>query len=405
MMSESSPVTTLRGKRILLGVTGSIAAYKAADLVRQLKKAGADVQVLMTDYATKFIPEITLATLSGQSVLNDLFESGDTEAWTKHITLGHWADLFLIAPTTAQTLAKLASGFSDNMLTATALAARCPVLVCPAMDHDMYLHPAVVSNIERLAELGYHILPPEHGELASGMVGMGRLPNVETIIEHVSGHLKKTLDGKRALVTAGPTQEPIDPVRVLTNPSTGTMGFALAQELAHRGAQVTLIAGPTLLSTPVGVDRVNVTTSAEMLQSVLSHKDADCIFMAAAVADYTPVKTHALKLKKQKDEIFVHLQKTTDILAQLGQLRSNDQLLVGFAMETGNGLEHAQKKLKQKNLDWIVLNDLHDEGAGFGTETNRVTLISKDGACYPMETMPKQEVASALLNHILVHCE
>ena len=404
-MREISPVSTLRGKRLLLGVTGSIAAYKAADLVRQFKKAGADVQVLMTDHATKFIPEITLATLSGQSVLKDLFESGDSDTWTKHITLGHWADLFVIAPTTAQTLAKLASGFSDNMLTATALAARCPVLVCPAMDHDMYLHPAVESNIHRLAELGYHILPPEHGELASGMIGLGRLPDIDTIVEHISISLDRTLDGKHALVTAGPTQEPIDPVRVLTNHSTGTMGFALAQELSCRGARVTLISGPTLLSTPVGVDRVNVTTCAEMLDAVLSHKDADYIFMAAAVADYTPIETHSLKLKKQEDEIIVRLQKTTDILAQLGQRRRDDQLLVGFAMETGNGLENARKKLEQKNLDWIVLNDLLDEGAGFGTETNRVTLIGKNGACYPMETMPKQEVASALLNHILAQCE
>jgi len=404
-MIEKSHITTLRGKRILLGITGSIAAYKAADLVRHLKKAGADVQVLMTDSSTKFVAEITLSTLSGRTVLKDLFESGDTDAWTKHITLGHWADLFVIAPTTAQTLAKLASGFSDNMLTATALASRCPVLVCPAMDHDMYMHPAVESNIHRLVELGYHILPPEHGELASGMIGLGRLPDVETIVEHLSVFLNKTLDGKRALVTAGPTQEPIDPVRVLTNHSTGTMGFVLAQELARRGARVTLVSGPTLLSTPAGVHRIDVTTSNEMLHSVLSHKDADYIFMTAAVADYTPIKSHSFKIKKQEDQLVLHLQKTTDILAQLGQLRHKGQVLVGFAMETGNGLDQAREKLTKKNLDWIVLNDLHDKGAGFGTDTNRVTLISKDGTCYPMETMPKHEVAIALLDQILINCE
>ena len=403
-MNESSRVTELHGKRLLLGVTGSIAAYKAAELIRQLRKLGAEVQVLATPNASQFIPPTTLATLSGRRVLTNLFDRADEQVWTQHITLGRWADLFVIAPATAQTLAKLAHGFSDSMLTATALAARCPILVCPAMDHDMYVHPAVHSNVERLQRFGYHILPPGHGELASGLVGLGRLPDIEDIVEHLAALLAGKLQGKHALVTAGPTREPIDPVRVLTNHSTGTMGFTLAKDLARRGAQVTLVTGPTLLRTPDGVQRVDVTTSAEMLEAVLTHKNADFIFMAAAVADYTPAETLPSKIKKQEDQLVLHLNRTSDILSRLGTLRHKDQVLVGFAMETENGLENARKKLGEKNLDWIVLNNLREEGAGFGTETNRVTLIGKDGSSYSLEVMPKQDVATALLDRILTDC-
>ncbi|MXW33747.1 MAG: bifunctional phosphopantothenoylcysteine decarboxylase/phosphopantothenate--cysteine ligase CoaBC [Rhodothermaceae bacterium] len=403
-MSESSRITELHGKRLLLGVTGSIAAYKAAELIRRLRKLGTEVQVLATQGASQFISPTTLATLSGRSVLTDLFDGTEEDTWTKHITLGHWADLFVIAPATAQTLAKLANGFSDNMLTATALAARCPILICPAMDHDMYMHPSVRLNLKRLQGFGYHVLPPSYGELASGLVGLGRLPDADDILERIASLLPDELRGKHALVTAGPTREPIDPVRVLTNHSTGTMGFALAKDLVRRGAQVTLVTGPTLLNTPDGVRRIDITTSAEMLEAVLAHKDADFVFMAAAVADYAPDETLSSKIKKQEDQLTLRLHRTSDILAKLGKRRRNDQVLVGFAMETENGLANARKKLTDKNLDWIVLNNLTEEGAGFGPGTNRVTLIGKDGSSFPLEVMSKEEVATALLDRILTDC-
>jgi len=394
-------MSELQGKRILLGVTGSIAAYKAAEIIRRLRKLGADVQVIMTEGATKFIPDLTLATLSQRRVLIDIFDASDQQTWTKHITLGHWADGFLIAPATAQTIAKLSHGFSDNMLTATVLSSKCPVLLCPSMDHDMYAHATVQSNIKRLEELGYHVLPPDYGELASGLIGLGRLPDIEEIIKRMASLLSGELRGKHVLVTAGPTHEPIDPVRVLTNHSTGTMGFALAQDLVRRGAKVTLITGPTLLHTPSGVTRVDVTTNADMYEAVLAHKNADYIFMAAAVADYTPVETHTSKITKQQNQLTLQLKRTSDILLQLGQQKRKDQVLVGFAMETDNGLANARKKLTTKNLDWIVLNNIQEEGAGFGTGTNRVTLIGKDGDSYALEVMPKSEVATALLDRIL----
>lgn len=403
-MSEAGRITELHRKRILLGVTGSIAAYKAAELIRRLCKFGAEVQVISTEDASEFISPTTLATLSGRKVLTHLFDGAEEETWTKHITLGHWADLLVIAPATAQTIAKLANGFSDNMLTATTLAARCPILVCPAMDHDMYMHPAVRLNLKRLQGFGYHVLPPAYGSLASGLIGLGRLPDIEEIVERIVSLLPEELRGKHALVTAGPTREPIDPVRVLTNHSTGTMGFALAKDLVRRGAQVTLVTGPTLLNTPDGVRRIDVTTNAEMLEAVLAHKKADFIFMAAAVADYTPVESHPSKIKKKGDQLVLHLQPTSDILAQLGKRRHAHQTLVGFAMETENGLANARKKLAEKNLDWIVLNNLSEDGAGFGTETNRVTLINKDGSSFPLEVMPKEEIATALLDRILTDC-
>ena len=403
-MSESSRIGDLQGKRLLLGVSGSIAAYKAAEITRALRKLGAEVQVITTRDAAQFITKTTLSTLSGHRVLTELTDSGDEDAWTKHITLGHWADLFLIAPATAQTVAKLVHGFADNMLTATALAARCPVLVCPAMDHDMYLHPAVKTNILALQELGYKVLEPGYGELASGLVGIGRLPDVEDILERLAELLPGELRGKHALVTAGPTYEPIDPVRVVSNHSTGTMGFTLAKDLARRGARVTLVTGPTLLKTPDRVHRVDVLTSAEMLEAVLVHQSADFVFMAAAVADYTPAEFHTSKIKKETDQLVLKLRRTTDILAELGKHRQEHQTLVGFAMETENDLTNARRKLVEKNLDWIVLNNLTEDGAGFGTGTNRVTLLGKDGSSYPLSVMPKAEVATALLDRVLADC-
>ena len=403
-MSSSSRIGELTGKRLLLGVSGSIAAYKAAEIVRALRKLDAEVQVLATRDAAQFITTTTLETLSGHPVLTELTDSGETGAWTRHITLGYCADLFLIAPATAQTVAKLAHGFADNMLTATALAARCPVLVCPAMDHDMYLHSAVKTNLRTLQDQGYEVLEPGFGELASGLVGVGRLPDIEEILERLAELLPGELRGKHALVTAGPTHEPIDPVRVVSNHSTGTMGFTLAKDLARRGARVTLVTGPTLLDTPDRVHRVDVLTSAEMLEAVQEHRNADFVFMAAAVADYTPAEFHPSKIKKAADQLVIKLRRTTDILAELGKNRQEHQTLVGFAMETENDLTNARRKLAEKNLDWIVLNNLTEDGAGFGTGTNRVTLLGKDGSSYPLSVMPKEKVARALLDHILADC-
>ncbi len=404
-MSEADTMKALQGKRLLLGVCGSIAAYKAAALVRLLRRVGSEVQVLATPDASRFISPLTLGALSGNRVLVEIFEEGSEESWTQHITLGHWADLYVIAPATAQTLAKLAHGFSDSMLTATALAARCPVLICPAMDHDMYMHPAVRANLKRLKGLGYQVMQAAYGELASGLVGLGRLPEPEAILERVAELVPGVLRGKKALVTAGPTREPIDPVRVLSNHSTGTMGFALATSLVRRGAHVTLVTGPTLLPTPAGVHRVDVAASAEMHEAVMAHSDADYVFMAAAVADYTPVEPSTSKLAKREDGLVLRLRRTTDILAELGQNRRPAQTLVGFAMETEDGIARARQKLIAKNLDWIVLNHVNEDGAGFGSGTNRVILLGRDGSSHALPVMPKQEVAEVLLERILEGCE
>lgn len=404
-MTHANAIRALQGKRLLLGVCGSIAAYKAAELLRLLRRAGSEVQVLATPDTSRFISPLTLGTLSEKPVLVEIFDEGAADSWTKHITLGHWADLFVIAPATAQTLAKLAHGFSDSMLTATALAARCPVLVCPAMDHDMYMHPAVRANLKRLQGLGYQVMQATYGELASGLTGLGRLPEPEAILERIAELVPGALRGKEALVTAGPTREPIDPVRVVTNHSTGAMGFALAASLARRGAHVTLVTGPTLLPTPNGVHRVDVTASSEMHEAVMAHMDADFVFMAAAVADYTPQETSASKLKKKENDLVLRLRRTTDILLELGKHRRPDQTLVGFAMETEDGITNARQKLAAKNLDWIVLNYVNEDGAGFGNGTNRVTLLGRDGSTHALPVMAKQEVAEALLERILEGCE
>ncbi len=404
----AQPLAALEGRHLLLGVTGSIAAYKAAELVRLFKKAGAEVQVIMTPDATRFITPLTLGTLSEREVLVDLFPENEPGSWTKHVHLGRWAELAVVAPATAQTLARLAHGFCDTMLAATLLSARCPVLLCPAMDHDMYHHPATRQNLEQLRRYGYEILPPEFGELASGLTGDGRLPDPERIAAHVAALLARrhSLAGKHVLVTAGPTREMIDPVRCLTNPSTGTMGFALARAAARRGARVTLITGPTLLPTPPGVTRIDVTSAREMYEAVLRHADtADFVFMAAAVADYAPVETAPSKLKKEADELVLRLRRTPDILAELGRRRRSDQVLVGFAMETDNALENAREKLRRKNLDWIALNRLNEPGAGFGTGTNRLTLLHRSGHLEELPLLPKDEAAEALLNRVLASLE
>lgn len=402
---EDQPLT---GRKLLLGVTGGIAAYKAATLVRLFKKAGADVQVLMTPDAGRFITPLTLGTLSGREVLIEIFPENEDGTWTKHVELGLWADLFVVAPATAQTLARLAHGFSDSMLTATALAARCPMLVCPAMDHDMYLHPATQANLERLRSYGYEVMPPGFGALASGLVGHGRMPEPEEIFARVVEKLSEgegaasdaSLEDVEVLVTAGPTRESLDPVRFLTNHSTGRMGFALAEAAARRGARVTLVSGPSALDTPKGVTRIDVVTAEEMHAEVQVRKDADLVLMAAAVADFTPETTSASKLKKTGDAMTLRLRPTPDILAALGREKRPGQTLVGFALETDDGLANARRKLEKKNLDWIVLNDPKEEGAGFGVGTNRVTLLHRSGRMEALPLMPKRAVAEAILDRV-----
>lgn len=423
-MSASLP--DLSGRHVVLGVTGSIAAYKSALLVRLLKKAGAEVQVLTTPDAERFIPSLTLGTLSEREVLTEVFPENEDGSWTKHVTLGQWADLFVVAPATAQTIAKLANGFCDSMLTATALSARCPLLVCPAMDRDMYRHAATQNNLEQLREIGYAVMPAEHGELASGLVGKGRMPEPEAILARIaditSGNVTSSdvagsgapspdppnasgppLSGTEVLVTAGPTREPIDPVRVLTNRSTGTMGYALAEAAARRGATVTLVSGPTALDPPDGIEVVQVQTAADMNDAVQARREtADYVFMAAAVADYTPAAPSPSKRKKTDtdDDLVLHLRRTPDILKTLGQHKQPQQVLVGFALETDDATQNARKKLNEKNLDWIAVNNLRDEGAGFGP-TNRVTLLGRNGTPQELPLMPKAQVAEALLDRIL----
>ncbi|MFB6272232.1 MAG: bifunctional phosphopantothenoylcysteine decarboxylase/phosphopantothenate--cysteine ligase CoaBC [Salinibacter sp.] len=414
----STPPPDLSGRHVVLGVTGSIAAYKSALLVRLLKKAEAEVQVLTTPDAERFISPLTLGTLSEREVLTDIFPENEDGSWTKHVTLGQWADLFVVAPATAQTIAKLAHGFCDSMLTATALSARCPLLVCPAMDRDMYRHTATQDNLERLQEIGYDVMPAGHGELASGLVGKGRMPEPKAILEQVVEEIDGTdhSDAKRAagpdaaplagadvLVTAGPTREPLDPVRVLTNPSTGTMGYALAEAAARRGASVTLVSGPTALDPPAGVEVVSVQTAEEMNDAVQARREtAEYVFMAAAVADYTPADPSPSKRKKtDTDEDFVlHLRRTPDILKTLGAHKQTDQVLVGFALETDDVLENARRKLEEKNLDWIAVNSPTEEGAGFGPG-NRVTLLQRDGTTEELPLMPKADVAETLLDRVL----
>lgn len=424
----------LHRRRILLGVTGSIAAYKAALLVRLLKKAGAEVQVLMTKDAERFIPSLTLGTLSEREVLSAIFPENEDGSWTKHVSLGLWADLFVVAPTTAQTVAKLAHGFSDNMLTATALSARCPLLVCPAMDRDMYRHPATQANLDRLRDYGSTVMPAAHGELASGLVGRGRMPEPEAIVERVDTMLdgqpyaadrpdetptdktrpneaadsvtdsaaSEALAGTNVLVTAGPTQEPIDPVRMLTNRSTGTMGYALAAAAAERGGTVTLVSGPTSLDPPDGVDVVRVDTAEAMNDAVQARRDtADLVFMAAAVADYAPADPSDSKRKKGEADLTLHLRRTPDILRTLGEHKRSGQVLVGFALETDDGMDNARRKLEEKHLDWIVLNNPSEPGAGFGTDTNRVTLLGADGSVESLPMQSKRAVAEAILNRVI----
>ncbi len=397
----------MASRRVILGVSGGIAAYKTPDLVRFFRKAGAEVQVLMTPDASRFVTPLTLGTLSEREVLSEIFPKNETGSWTKHVGLGLWADVFVIAPATAQTMSKLASGICDSMLTAVALAARCPILVCPSMDHDMYEHPATRENMHRLGGIGYEIMEAEQGELASGLVGPGRLPELSRIFDRTvdiiaesAASRKGQLAGKRVLVSAGPTREAIDPVRYVSNRSTGTMGYEIAAAAARRGADVILVSGPTALVCPEGVRRIDVVSTGEMHDAIRPLGDSDVIIMVAAVADFTPVRTSSSKIKKDRSGMSLVLEPTIDILATLGEQKSPGQTLIGFALETEEGISNARAKLEAKNLDWIVLNNPNEEGAGFGPGTNRVTILGRDGTEEPLPLMEKREVAEAILERV-----
>ena len=393
----------LKGKHIILGITGSIAAYKAAMLCRLLVKEGAEVRVIMTPLAKQFITPLTMATLSKHPILVEFFNPENGE-WNSHVSLGEWADMLLIAPATANTLAKMTTGIADNLLLTTYLSARSVVAVAPAMDLDMYAHITTQQNLRTLAERGVAIIEPEAGELASGLVGKGRMAEPEEIVEEVKAILArredKRLEGKRYFVTAGATIEPIDPVRYITNHSTGKMGYAIAEELAKRGAEVKLITGRTTLPTPAGVERIDVLSAADMYNAAVeAWREADGAVMCAAVADYTPAVVADKKLKKSDDDLRIELVRTKDIAAELGKSKEN-RTLVGFALETDNEEANAEGKLERKNLDFVVLNSLRDKGAGFGGDTNKVTLIDRNGREeHPL--MSKREVAAVIVDKII----
>ncbi|MEQ9105173.1 MAG: bifunctional phosphopantothenoylcysteine decarboxylase/phosphopantothenate--cysteine ligase CoaBC [Rhodothermales bacterium] len=398
-------MSALAGRHIVLGVCGGIAAYKTAELVRAYRKAGAEVRVLMTREATRFVTPLTLGTLSENEVLVDVFPENEAGSWTKHVAIGLWADIMVVAPATAQTISKLANGVCDSMLTAVALSRRCPLLVCPAMDHDMYVHAATQANLDTLEGRGDHIMEAAFGALASGLIGQGRLPEpaeiltrTVSVLEHTRQSGEGPLAGKRVLVTAGPTQERLDPVRYISNHSSGTMGYAVAASAARRGADVVLVSGPTALEVPPGVRRVDVESTADMHAAVREHEDADVIVMVAAVADFTPADPARSKIKKTDEtaDLTLTLKPTVDILADVGSRKREGQMLIGFALETEDGPDNARRKLQRKRLDWIVLNNLADEGAGFGPGTNKVTILGADGSERALPVMPKAELADAI---------
>ena len=391
----------LQNKKILLGITGSIAAYKTAILTRLLVKAGAEVKIVMTSSAKDFVTPLSLSTLSKNPVLADLTEN---DSWANHVMLGRWANVMLIAPLSCNTLAKMATGLCDNLLMAVYLSATCPVVVAPAMDEDMWHHDTTKKNLETLTASGNHIIPVENGELASGLVGEGRMAEPETIISWLNSFFlhENELSGKKVLITAGPTYEQIDPVRFIGNHSSGKMGVAIAEEMQSRGADVTLVLGPSDIKVNGGINVINVTSAAGMLDACEQHfSTADITIMSAAVADYTPVKIAGEKIKKTENDFSVSLTKTTDILKTLGGLKKSNQVLVGFALETNNETTYALQKLQSKNADMIVLNSLQDAGAGFGHDTNKITIFDKTGNVYPFEMKSKKEVAKDIVNTII----
>lgn len=392
----------LKGKKILLAVTGSIAAYKAAILTRLLIKAGAEVRIIMTKAATEFITPLTLATLSKHEVFTEV-SSG--ESWNNHVELGLWADAMLVAPVTATTLAKMANGLCDNMVTAVYLSARCPVFFAPAMDLDMWAHPATQANVQRLQSYGNHLIPVDHGELASGLVGSGRMAEPETILETLQRHFSaaRPLVGRSVLITAGPTYEPVDPVRFIGNRSSGRMGIALADAAAALGASVDLILGPSKLTpTHPAVKVTPVQTAREMHAAAKAlFSRADVAILSAAVSDYRPAQIADQKIKKKSEELTIELIKNPDIAAALGQMKAAGQLLVGFALETQDEEANAREKLKKKNFDFIVLNSLRDPGAGFDTLTNKVSIIGQDNKIKEFELKPKEQVAADIMGEVV----
>lgn len=394
----------LKGKKIVIGITGSIAAFKAPYLVRLLRKEGAEVKVMMTPCAKDFVTPLTLSTLSANPVLIDPFDPSDG-SWNSHVELGRWADLYIIAPASANTLAKMAHGIADNFLLTAYLSAKCPVFFAPAMDLDMYLHPVTQQNIRTLQSFGNRLIEPAVGELASGLTGAGRMEEPEKIMEIVRSFFSPAaspLKGKKVLVTAGPTFEAIDPVRYVGNHSSGKMGFAVAEELAGRGAVVSLVTGPTSLDLrSPSISRTDVTSAAEMLEACDKiFPSVDILVMAAAVADFRPEETSPGKIKKSGKPWSLQLVPTTDILAHLSEKKKKGQVIVGFALETEKGLDHARAKLSRKKLDLIVLNSLQDKGAGFGTPTNKITMVDSRGEATGFPLKSKEEVAADIADRI-----
>ena len=391
----------LKGKKIVLGVTGSIAAYKAAILVRSLVREGAEVQVVMTALARQFITPLTMATLSRRPILVEFFDPENGQ-WNSHVSLGEWADAMLVAPATANTLAKMATGVADNLLLTTYLSARCPVFVAPAMDLDMYAHTATQQNLGLLRSRGVQVVEPGEGELASGLTGKGRMAEPDEIVSALDRFFSKrrSLAGRRLMVTAGPTVEPIDPVRYISNHSTGKMGYAIAGELAARGAEVVLVSGPTALDAPAGVRRVDVGTAAAMCEAAQREfASCDGAVMCAAVADYTPAEVSGVKVKKGGEAWRLELKPTEDIAALLGR-QKGDRLLVGFALETNDEQAHAGDKLRRKNFDFIVLNSLRDAGAGFGHDTNKISILHRDGRVAGYALKSKREAAADIADAV-----
>lgn len=391
----------LAGKKILIGVTGSIAAYKAIIMVRLLIKEGAEVKVIMTPSSKDFVSKLTLSTLSKNPVLIDLF---DEQAWSNHVELGRWADIMLIAPLSCNTLSKMANGNCDNLLMAVYLSATCPVIIAPAMDEDMWHHPSTKINIKKVLEYGNLLIPVETGELASGLFGEGRMAEPENILIFIENLFKnrEQLKGKKALVTGGPTYEAIDPVRFIGNHSSGKMGYAIAEELNKRGAEVTLISGPVSIKlTSAKINLISVENAEEMYQASMDHSDYDIAVLAAAVADFTPVDVADQKIKKSEVELELRLQKTKDILLALGKMKKAKQILVGFALETNDEKTNALIKLKEKNADLIILNSLKDKEAGFKKDTNKITIFNKAGEEKYFETKTKELVAQDIVDSII----
>lgn len=393
----------LSGKKILLGITGGIAAYKSAFLLRLLVKAGAEVKVIMTPAAREFVTPLTLSTLSGNPVSTDFYDANGN--WENHVEFGLWADLMLIAPVTANTLSKMTSGAANNLLIATYLSAKCPVMIAPAMDLDMYKHPTTKQNLSLLVSYGHIVLNSPEGELASGLSGSGRMEEPEQILEAVREYFelnKLKLKGKKILITAGPTVEPIDPVRYISNFSSGKMGYALAQRALELGAEVTLISGPVDIDPPKHVNFIPIQTAEELYEHAsMVFGQMDIGIMAAAVSDYAPATKSDQKIKKSTDALSIELKKNPDTLLELGKVKKEHQILVGFALETNNERANALSKKKKKNLDFIVLNSLKDKGAGFGTDTNKVTVIDQDNKTHAFELKSKTDVAKDILNLIV----